>query len=368
MLWYNATGANPSQGGSSETHPRSGRWASLRGLHGFAPLFRGTSAEGHGGARVTSELSQDFIYSDAPAPHIGRRRQILAQHPEVKALMGNNPSSVAWIIALVVLQLTVAVLVHQLNWLVVVVVAYVVGAFASHALFVMIHECSHNLVTKNTLADRCLGVVCDLALSFPSAQAFRKYHLLHHKHLGHPELDPDIVSRSEAALIGRSPIGKAIWMFFLSMSQAFRPYKVKGVALTDTWMIINTIAVLAVDGLVLWLLGPKALAYLFFSTLFALGLHPLGGRWVQEHYVTSEGQETYSYYGVLNRVCFNMGMHNEHHDFPNVPWNNLPKLSKLASEHYAPLKSYRSWTAVVVNFIFNPKMSGYSRIVRTSAK
>ena len=317
---------------------------------------------------MTISRDQDFLYSDAPAPHNGRRREILAQHPEVKALMGNNPVSVAWIVGLVAVQWSVAWLVRDLNWALVVVIAYLVGAFASHALFVLIHECSHNLVTRNTFIDRCLGTFCDLGLSFPSAQAFRKYHMLHHQHLGHPELDPDIVSRPEAALIGRSPLGKAIWMFFLSLSQAFRPYKVKGVPLTDAWLIVNTLAVLAVDAAILWAFGPKALAYLFFSTVFALGLHPLGGRWVQEHYVTHEAQETYSYYGVLNRVCFNMGMHNEHHDFPNVPWNNLPRLSKLASEHYAPLKSYRSWTAVVVNFIFNPKMSGYSRIVRTSAK
>ena len=315
---------------------------------------------------MTSGLSQDFIYSDAPSPHIGRRRQIMTEHPEVKALMGHNPTSVAWIVGLVLFQWGAAWAVTRLGWIEIVLLAYIVGAFVSHALFVLIHECAHNLVTKNTFVDRCLGTFCDLALSFPSAQAFRKYHLLHHKHLGHPEMDPDIVSRTEATLIGRSPISKAAWMFCLSMSQAFRPYKVKSVSLTDAWMIWNTVLVFALDAGVLWLLGPKALAYLFFSTVFALGLHPLGGRWVQEHYVTKEGQETYSYYGVLNRVCFNMGMHNEHHDFPNVPWNNLPKLSKLGAEHYAPLKSYRSWTAVMFNFIFNPNMSGYSRIVRTT--
>ena len=48
-----------------------------------------------------------------------------------------------------------------------------------------------------------------------------------------------------------------------------------------------------------------------------------------------------------------MGFHNEHHDFPNVPWNHLPTLTKLAPDHYRSLKSYRSWTAVLLNFIFN---------------
>ena len=47
----------------------------------------------------------------------------------------------------------------------------------------------------------------------------------------------------------------------------------------------------------------------------------MGARWIQEHYLTHGEQETYSYYGPLNTVAFNVGFHNEHHDFPSVPWN-----------------------------------------------
>ena len=36
------------------------------------------------------------------------------------------------------------------------------------------------------------------------------------------------------------------------------------------------------------------------------------------------GQETNDYYGWLNRIQLNIGYHNEHHDFPSVPWNRLP--------------------------------------------
>ena len=116
------------------------------------------------------------------------------------------------------------------------------------------------------------------------------------------------------------------------------------------------------------MLGPKALAYLALSTFFALGLHPVGGRWIQEHYETRKGQETYSYYGPLNRTCFNMGYHNEHHDFAGIPWNNLPKLKKLAPDYYDSLASYRSWTGVLLKFIFDPSMSTYSRVVRAAQK
>src|SRR5207245_7373140 len=56
-------------------------------------------------------------------------------------------------------------------------------------------------------------------------------------------------------------------------------------------------------------------------------------RWIQRHYMTAEGeQETFSYYGPLNRVAFNVGYHNEHHDFPSVPWNRLPEIRAIAPE------------------------------------
>ncbi len=82
--------------------------------------------------------------------------------------------------------------------------------------------------------------------------------------------------------------------------------------------------------------------------------------------MTREGQETYSYYGLLNKTCFNIGYHNEHHDLAAVPWNNLPKLKRIAPEFYDNLASYRSLTGVILRYIFDPNMSSYNRIIRPS--
>ena len=309
-------------------------------------------------------MATDFTYIEGRPVHDLRGREILKAYPETRALMGKNRLSAVWVCALVGTQWMIAYWAGELAWYWLLLLAYGCGAFLNHALYVLIHEATHKLIFKDSWANNLIGIVCDFALVVPSAMAFRKYHLMHHKYLGQYLRDPDIVRHAEGRLIGNSPWRKALWLFFFSVSQALRPMQITEVRFWDKWIVLNLLAVLFVDIAIYQVLGPQALVYLALSTMFALGLHPLGGRWIQEHYLTRSGQETYSYYGPLNKTCFNMGYHNEHHDFATVPWNNLPKLRRLAPEFYDGLSSYNSWSAVVWRYITDAELSAYSRIVR----
>lgn len=313
----------------------------------------------------TEEL--DFRYSDQPEPHRARTKAILRDHPEVRDLFGTNPWSFALIVAVVGAQLALAYLLRDQSILLIAAVAWCFGAFCNHAMYVMIHEAAHSLIFRRRAHNEMAAILADVTNVIPAAISFRTYHLKHHAHQGDMDLDADIPSHWEARLIGNGPVGKALWLLFFPLFAVLRPGRLSGIQFFSARTMVNWLAVLIVDGLVLLFFGPAALLYLGLSFFFSVGFHPLGGRWIQEHYLVVPDQETYSYYGPLNRVAMNVGYHNEHHDFPSVPWNRLPHLKSRAPEFYDGLVSHRSWMRLWGRFILDRRLSHYSRTVRRPA-
>jgi sphingolipid delta-4 desaturase len=315
---------------------------------------------------MTSQRVQpnDFTHTDEREPHHDRTRQILRDHPQVRALIGKNPLTFLLIVAVVVGQVALAGALHDAPWWAILLAAYAVGAFADHALFVMVHECAHNLIFRTTRMNVIAAIIANLPQFFPSAVSFRRYHLKHHSFQGVHELDADLPGYWEARLINNYSIGKALWLLFFPIFQITRTARTKEIAIVDGWILLNWAVQIAFNVAVWMLLGPKAFLYLLLSFFFSVGLHPLGARWIQEHYLTQGTQETYSYYGGLNLVAMNVGYHNEHHDFPSVPWNRLPELKRQVPEAYDSLHAHYSWTRLLLRFLFDQEISLFSRILR----
>lgn len=101
---------------------------------------------------------------------------------------------------------------------------------------------------------------------------------------------------------------------FQILFYALRPGLVRAQKLTR-WHFINIIIQILFDAVLLHFAGRRALIYLIMSSFFAGSLHPCAGHFIAEHYLWDGlEQETYSYYGPLNVLAYNV-----RHSFPLLP-------------------------------------------------
>lgn len=288
-------------------------------------------------------------------------------HPEVRQLMVRNPSTALIAVTIVAVQTAIAFGMGKLGmgyWWLALLVVYLFGAFANHCAYVIIHDAAHNLIFQKKNWNRLIAILADLPNLGPGAMGFRVYHLKHHAHQGAYEIDVDLPNRWEARLVGNVWYRKAIWLMLFPLLQLTRPPRVKTYTMWSRWLFLNVACALAYDAAIVYFCGGAGLFYLALSFFFSIGLHPLGARWIQEHFTLDSEQETFSYYGPINVVALNVGYHNEHHDLPSIPWNNLPKLRALAPEFYDTLKSHPSWTRLLLQFLFDPRYTVFSRVER----
>jgi sphingolipid delta-4 desaturase len=308
-----------------------------------------------------------FYRSEFDQPHPARTRAIMKAHPEVRQLMARNPYTALIAVTIVVVQTAIAFRMGKLGmgyWWLGLLVAYLFGAFANHCAYVIIHDAAHNLIFQKKSWNRLIAILADLPNLGPGAMGFRVYHLKHHAHQGDYEIDVDLPNRWEARLVCNVWYRKAIWLMLFPLLQLTRPPRVKTYTMWSWWLFLNVACAIAYDAAIIYFCGGAGLFYLAFSFFFSIGLHPLGARWIQEHFTLDSQQETFSYYGPINLVALNVGYHNEHHDLPSIPWNNLPKLRALAPEFYDTLKSHSSWTRLLFQFLFDPRYSVSSRVER----
>jgi sphingolipid delta-4 desaturase len=163
----------------------------------------------------------------------------------------------------------------------------------------------------------------------------------------------------------QSKFRKFLNVFFMSFFYGLRPMIVCPKVPTK-WEIINFISQFSFDAVIIYFWGWSALGYFILSTFLGLGLHPLSGHFIQEHFVTTDdAQETYSYYGPLNYLLLNVGYHNEHHDFPRIPGSRLPKLLEIAPEFYKDITFKTSYIYTIYEYIFTDGFGPYNRVKRT---
>ena len=330
------------------------------------------------------ESLNDFYWTNESEPHTRRRKAIIAKYPQVAKLTGYEPKT-KWIVTLVV-TLQFAVAYHLRNESPLsfkfIALAYVIGATANQAIFLAIHELSHNLLFKKPFHNKMFAVFTNLPIGIPYSASFQPYHQLHHKFLGDEYLDTDLPTRFEGIVL-LNVLGKVFFAIFQILFYALRPMFITQIKFTYVHLL-NIIFQVAADVIMVKLWGVNALLYFIMSSFLAGSLHPCAGHFIAEHYVLNENnaprhapvngvtidkellpEETYSYYGSLNRLTWNVGYHNEHHDFPYIAWSKLPELRRIAAEFYDPLPQIDSWCGVLWHFCFNDINNLWCRVKRT---
>jgi sphingolipid delta-4 desaturase len=316
-------------------------------------------------------MARAFFVSADDQPHPARTLAILKAHPEIRGLIGRNPWTAIIMLGVVTLQTGIAIAMGRLGlsyWWASLLAAYGIGAFANHCLYVVVHDATHKLIFKSRSANYLVAILGDLPNLIPGAIGFSICHLAHHAHQGDYGADADLAGNWEARLIGNRWYAKALWLLFFPLFQLTRPMRLRDISVFNSWSIASLAASAAFDVGMLQFFGGNAILYLGASMLFSIGLHPLGSRWIQEHFTLDPDQETGSYYGAMNRLALNVGYHNEHHDFPSIPWSRLPAIRSIAPEFYNTLVPSACWSRLWLKFICDPRYSLYSRVLRADTE
>ena len=111
-------------------------------------------------------------------------------------------------------------------------------------------------------------------------------------------MDPDLPLDWERRLIRGNAFLKFLW---LNIYPAM--YVVRGLMMQKKpqfWELVNWAFTITTDALIWYFCGLRGLIYLFISLWLGYGIHPAAAHFIQEHYTFDDGQETYSYYGILN--------------------------------------------------------------------
>ncbi len=288
--------------------------------------------------------------------HTFRRREILKVNPSIKKLYGPEWKS-KWIslFLLFIPQIYISLNIHKLSYINYFLVSYFIGATITQALFLAIHELSHNLFFKNIKYNKLYSIFLNLPIGIPFSISFRDYHLEHHKHLGKFGLDTDLPSNIENKIV-KGKYLKTIWLSLQIVWYAFRPILIKQYPLT-LYHTLNILSQLLFNTLIFKIFGIGPILYFLLCDLIAGGLHPCAYHFISEHYLLNKSsQETFSYYGKLNYLTWNVGYHNEHHDFPCIAWSKLPIVKENCTD-YNKLIYYKSWYKIFYKFIFNDNIT-----------
>ncbi len=365
-----------------------------------APVFPGFEVDISD--RVADDEKPDAVW------HRQRARDMLRDHPQIRELFGHTPGTAVWCLLFAATQLGLAVAAIYQPWWAILLCAYVFGSWLNICLFNLAHDCNHGLIFNNRQWERWLFTITSIPMFMPGHHTWWIEHHVHHNDLGAKK---DFVKRRRSILLAmkdkvagivvprplrplitwattplfwpiasfmlitqilRAVVGLIVYALTVLFTFRIRPSDTAVSILADqhllsgydhyqirSWAVVYPLMSLTLLVSLYVLGGWQPIAYLALSALFMTGfLHPLmfGLILSNSHFHGHrQYQPSSSYYGWLNWITFNFGLHTEHHDLAAIPWSRLGKLRRMAPEFYDDLIQTKSYFLLALKFAFGSR-------------
>ena len=194
-------------------------------------------------------------------------------------------------------------------------VAIIIQAFLCTGLFITAHDAMHqSIAPQSRKMNDQIGKLTVFLYLFFSYEKLVKNHWHHHRHPA-SELDPDFHDGKHS-----HPI---MW-YFSFIQRYFSWVQVAGIVIVFTYA--KFIAHIPAANLFLFWLLPAILSSL---QLFYFGTY-LPHRELPEGYPTSHRTRSNSLSTLWSFLtCYHFGYHEEHHEYPSIPWWQLPAIRKI---------------------------------------
>jgi fatty acid desaturase len=224
------------------------------------------------------------------------------------------------------------------------------------ALGNVLHDCGHRNISRRAQVNDLIARILVAPLLFTDFEHYRKTHLAHHMHLGHPQHDPDYMPTAGAnrncwrETFHANLLSPRLWVSTL-VGDFAKPLSVQKLLYIALWWIgllvcIGFIAGLQTTGVfvALWLAARATVFFLI--TLFRemcdhFGRTP-GGIFQFSRDITARGVLRYMVHPKNN------GYHLTHHLLPTVPYYHLP----AAHQALLKLTVFQQHACICTSYLF----------------
>lgn len=200
--------------------------------------------------------------------------------------------------------------------LAVIVIGVWVRSFLHTGLFITTHESIHGLVSSNRQMNRVVGSVTAFLYALLPYKVLSRNHQLHHRYPA-TEKDPDFCLAGDCSFL--------MWYYhFMKQYQDGKQVCTLAIGMSLIFWGLVHVGIPILNILLFWVIP----IFLSSLQLFFFGIF-LPHRKTQEGYGDRHHARSNNYAVVWSFLaCYHFGYHWEHHQHPNIPWYQLPRIHR----------------------------------------